>query len=69
MKKRLAQEHEFKILSLVIDKVLWLGFGIMAFGFYKMVSTGIFSEGIYYLISGIVFLTLLVWLLIKEFHF
>jgi len=69
MKKRLAQEHQFEILLLVLDKVLWLGFGIMTFGLYKMTSTGIVSEGLNYLIAGIVLLTIFVWLLIKEYHF
>ncbi|MBS3112779.1 hypothetical protein J4418_01735 [Candidatus Woesearchaeota archaeon] len=69
MKKRLAQEHQFEILLLVLDKVLWLGFGIMTFGLYKMTSTGIVSEGLNYLIAGIILLTIFVWLLIKEYHF
>ncbi len=69
MKKRLAQEHQFQIFTLVLDKVLWLGFGIMTFGLYKMTSTGFVGEGINYLISGVVLLTIVVWLLIKEYHF
>lgn len=69
MKKHLADEQQFKVFLLVFDKVLWLGFGIMTFGLYKMTSTGIISEGINYLISGVVLLTIIVWLLIKEYHF
>lgn len=69
MKRRLNEEQEFRILLLVLDKVLWFGFGIMALGFYKMLSSGVIGEGIYFLIAGIVILTIFVWQLIKEYHF
>ena len=35
MKKRLTQSEEFEIMKLVLDKFLWLGFGIMAIGFFN----------------------------------
>ncbi len=69
MKRRLNEEQEFRILLLVLDKVLWFGFGVMALGFYNMLSSGAIGEGIYFLIAGIVILTIFVWLLIKEYHF
>ncbi|MEK6967365.1 MAG: hypothetical protein AABX51_01915 [Nanoarchaeota archaeon] len=36
LKKRLTSEEEFDILKLVLDKILWLGFGIMALGLYEI---------------------------------
>jgi len=33
-KKRLTQDQEFQIMKLVLDKFLWLGFVLMAFGMY-----------------------------------
>ncbi len=67
MKKRLTQAEEFEILKLVLDKFLWLGFGIMAFGLYK-VLTGTVTDGIYYFIAGIVVLFLFLWLVVREYE-
>ena len=36
MKKRLTPSEEFEIMKLVLDKFLWLGVIIMAFGLYKI---------------------------------
>jgi len=67
MKKRLTQSEEFEIMKLILDKFLWIGFGIMAFGLYKMLSQGI-TEGIYYIIAGVVLLFLFLWLVVKEYE-
>jgi hypothetical protein len=70
MKKRLTQSEEFEIMKLVLDKFLWLGFGIMAYGFYALVS-GKFasmSYGISLLVAGVVVLILFVALLVKEYE-
>jgi hypothetical protein len=70
MKKRLTQHEEFEILKLVLDKFLWLGFGIMAFGFYQLAIAGIDQiwKGIAFVITGIVLLALFVVLLVKEYE-
>ena len=67
MKKRMTEQQEFDIMKLVLDKFLWLGFGIMAFGLYKMLTVTI-SEGIYYVIAGIVVLVVLLLIVIKEYE-
>ncbi len=70
MKKRLTQAEEFEIMKLVLDKFLWLGFGIMAYGFYSLVS-GQFtsmSYGISLLVAGVIVLILFVGLLVKEYE-
>ncbi len=36
MKKTLSWEEEFEISKLVLDKFLWIGFGIMVFGLYHV---------------------------------
>ena len=36
MKKRLTQQQEFEIMKLVLDKFLWLGFAVMAYGVWNM---------------------------------
>ncbi len=67
MKKRLTQSEEFEIMKLVLDKFLWVGFGVMAFGLYKMLSQSILS-GIYYVIAGIVVLFLFLWIIVREYE-
>jgi len=70
MKKRLTQSEEFEILKLVLDKVLWMGFGIMGYGFYLLVSgkTDVLVNGVYALIGGTLMLMLVMWLLIREYE-
>lgn len=70
MKKRLTQSEEFEIMKLVLDKFLWLGFGIMAFGFYTLVSgqTETFLRGIMFLFGGAVILIAFMGLILKEYE-
>lgn len=67
IKKRLTQSEEFEIMKLVLDKFLWLGFGIMAFGLYKMVTDTLLT-GIAWLIAGIVVLLLFMVIIVKEYE-
>ncbi len=66
-KKKLKDNEEFQIMLLVLDKFLWLGFGVMAFGLFKMLSTTI-EAGIYYIITGAVLLLLFMILIVKEYE-
>lgn len=70
MKKRLTQSEEFEILKLVLDKFLWLGFGIMAYGFYVLLtgSTEMFVKGLVFMFGGSVVLMMFMFLLIKEYE-
>ncbi len=69
MKKRLTQAEEFEILKLVLDKFLWLGFGIMAYGFYILLSGNIaLVRGLSFLFGGAILLMLFMFLLIKEYE-
>jgi len=67
MKKRMTEQQEFEIMKLVLDKFLWLGFGIIAFGVYKMLTVSI-EEGIYYLIIGAALLIAFMVLIIREYE-
>ena len=67
MKKRMTEAQEFEIMKLVFDKFLWVGFGVMIFGVYKMLTIGI-SEGLYYIVIGAVMLIALMVLIIKEYE-
>jgi len=67
MKKRLTQSEEFEIMKLVLDKFLWLGFGVMAFGLYQMfVNT--MSTGLAWIVVGIVILIIFMVIIVKEYE-
>ena len=67
MKKRMTEQQEFEIMKLVLDKFLWLGFGVIAFGVYKMLTVAI-EEGIYYVIIGAALLILFMIIIIREYE-
>jgi len=67
MKKRLTQSQEFEIMKLVLDKFLWLGFGIIAWGIVNIFQKNT-SDGIMLLVGGVVLLILFIWLIIKEYE-
>lgn len=70
MKRHMTHDEEFQIMKLVLDKFLWLGVGIMALGFYKMISL---SDELWYgltvLVAGAIILLLFIYILIKEYNF
>ena len=68
MKKRLTEQQEFEIMKLVLDKFLWLGFGVMAFGLYKMFTTTV-AIGLSWMIVGVIVLVLFMILVVKEYEF
>ena len=65
-RKKLTAEQEFQIMKLVFDKFLWLGFGLMAFGLYRILTDVL--EAIAWLIAGIVVLLLFTWIVVKEYE-
>jgi hypothetical protein len=68
-KKQLTQDQEFEIMKLVLDKFLWLGFGIMAFGLYVIiVQVGDIFKGFALMIVGAILLVLFMMLLVKEYE-
>ncbi len=66
MKKRLTSEEEFKILTLVLDKVLWLGFGIMALGLYEIYRQ--VNNPFALMFAGAAILVLFMVLLVREYE-
>ena len=67
MKRRLSEQQEFEIMKMILDKFLWLGFGIMAFGLYQMYTETI-QIGLSWMISGAVILLIFVWIIVKEYE-
>jgi len=70
MKRVITKQEEFEILKLVLDKFLWMGVLIMAYGFYRIVSI---SESFWYgfsiLMSGAILMLLFTWILVKEYNY
>ena len=71
MKKKLTKEQEFDIMKTVLDKFLWMGFGMMFLGLYVLMTGSItnFTQGLNMLIVGAIILVLFMMLLIKEYEF
>ena len=67
-KRRLTGSEEFEIMKLVLDKFLWLGFGIMAYGLFKMLTDQV-QSGVYYIVAGVVVLLLFMFVIVKEYEF
>ena len=70
MKKRLTQSEEFEIMKLVLDKFLWIGFLIMAYGLYVMVNAtdNAIARGLSFMVAGAIVLVLFMILIVKEYE-
>lgn len=70
MKKRLTQSEEFEIMKLVLDKFLWLGTAIMAFGLYIMISgtTADLLRAFSFLLGGAIILIVFMIIIVKEYE-
>ncbi|MBN1792809.1 hypothetical protein JW826_03955 [Candidatus Woesearchaeota archaeon] len=69
-KRHMTHEEEFEILKLVLDKFLWLGVGIMAFGFYQLITlTDNMTYGLLLLGAGALLLIVFIAILMKEYNF
>ncbi|MFW6449803.1 MAG: hypothetical protein ACOCZ6_02005 [Nanoarchaeota archaeon] len=68
-KKKLTEAQEFEIMKLVLDKFLWLGFAIMAFGLFAVVDENWTTfEGFAYMVAGALVLVLFMILIVKEYE-
>ncbi len=67
MKKRLTPAEEFEIMKLVLDKFLWLGILIMAYGLYK-IFIGTSLNGLSLIIVGAIILIIFLILVVKEYE-
>ncbi len=69
IKRRMTAEQEFQIMKMVLDKFLWLGFIIMAFGLYMMIrSSDLVYKGFTLIIAGGIVLIIFTILIVKEFE-
>ena len=67
MKKRLSQDQEFQVTKLVLDKFLWIGLGILLFGFWQLTQSQA-ANGVGWIVSGAVVLILMIILIIKHYE-
>jgi len=67
IKKHLTEQQEFEIMKLVLDKFLWLGFGVLVYGLYQSVAVSL-EAGVYWLIAGIILLIAFMWVIVKEYE-
>ena len=68
IKRRLSSTEEFEVMKLVLDKVLWLGFIVMGYGFYVAFAKEQIEQAAYYLGAGAIILVLFAYFLVKEFE-
>lgn len=69
-KRHLTRQEEFDILKLILDKFLWLGVGIMAYGFYRMVTlSNQLWFGLSVMLGGAILLLIFMTILVREYHF
>ncbi len=69
-KKRLTQQQEFDIMKLVLDKFLWLGFAIMAYGLWTLLQGGmdVVRDAILLFVAGAIVLVLFLILIVREYE-
>ena len=63
----MTAQQEFEIMKLVLDKFLWLGFGIVAFGVFRMISVSV-TDGLYYLVLGVALLVIFMIMIVREYE-
>ncbi len=70
MKKRLTQQQEFEIMKLVLDKFLWIGFIVMAYGVFILFNQGLeaITTAVALLAAGAIILVLFMILIVKEYE-
>jgi len=68
LKRRLSEKEEFEIMRMVLDKFLWLGFGVMSFGLYKSLVYS-FKSGVWFIGAGAIILFIFAWFVVREFEF
>lgn len=68
IKRRMTDQQEFDIMKLVLDKFLWLGFIVMGWGMYTMLSTTAISPGLWYILAGAALLVVFVLIIVKEYE-
>ena len=64
----MTEAQEFEIMKLVLDKFLWVGFIIMAWGMYTSISGIAIFPGLWYMLIGAILLITFMVIIIKEYE-
>lgn len=67
IKRRLTSTEEFDIMKLVLDKFLWIGTALMAWGLFQAIA-GDGEQGLYFIVAGAVVLVLFSIIIVREFE-
>jgi len=67
VKRRLSSNEEFTVMTLVLDKFLWLGIALMGWGLYLSI-TDTFQDGFWFILTGGLVMLVFSWVIIKEFE-
>jgi len=68
IKKRLTHDQEFHIMSLVLDKFLWIGTLLLLYSLYVGVGLEEYGQGIAWAIAGFVIWIIFGVLLVREYE-
>lgn len=70
LKRRLTSAEEFHIMTLVLDKFLWIGTALMGWGLYQAIvgdQSGA-NQGLYFILTGAIVLVLFSIIIVREFE-
>jgi hypothetical protein len=67
MKRRLTSAEEFQVMSLVLDKFLWIGTALMGWGLFQAIA-GDGNTGLYFILTGAIVLVLFSVIIVREFE-
>lgn len=69
-KKQLTEDQEFQIMKLVLDKFLWLGFLVMVYGLWQLLSKGwnALSDALLTFIAGAIILVVFMVIIVREYE-
>jgi len=69
-KKKLTEDQEFQIMKLVLDKFLWLGFLVMVYGLWQLLSKGwaVLSDALLTFIAGAIILVVFMVIIVREYE-
>ncbi len=67
-KRTLTRKEEFEILTLVLDKFLWISVALVLYGLWRIVHVMDFRVGFWVVAGGIVLLLIFMGILVREYE-
>lgn len=66
--KTLSDDQEFHLMTIVLDKFLWLGLAFIGIGLYFMIARVNIFEGLPYVFSGLAVMIVFVFVIVRFFE-